>query len=109
MPNSNALSTTEFFGRPVGVSPDAESIDRSEAIRISESRVGELESETAELRLDLGLRDSELQSLRSTSGNLTAALAEALEDAAYTARERVLLHEELEAALSLLEAAHADR
>ena len=109
MPNSNALSTTEFFGRPVGVSPDAESIDRSEAIRISESRVGELESETAELRLDLGLRDSELQSLRSTSGNLTAALAEALEDAAYTARERVLLHEELEAALSLLEAADADR
>ena len=108
-PTPNTANSPDVLARPLGVVPDVAAIDQEDAIETSESRLDQLETETGRLRSDLALRDSELQNLRSTTKALADALEEAADDAAYSARERILLHEELEAALSLLEAADPGR
>ena len=61
----------------------------------------------ADLRAASLRRDTELLKFQSVIEDLTITLEKAQDDAAYMARERVLLRDELEAVISLLEAADA--
>jgi hypothetical protein len=108
-PDSSAEIPRAVLARPLGIVPDAVPIEPQTPNQTSSARLDQLESNAVRLRSDLGQRDSELRELRSAVEELTAALAEAADDAAYSARERVLLHEELEAALLLLGTSEADR
>ncbi len=108
-PDSSAEVPRDVLARPLGIVPDATPIEPEKPNQTSSARLDQLESNAVRLRSDLGQRDSELRELRSAVEELTAALAEAADDAAYSARERVLLQEELEAALLLLGTSEADR
>jgi hypothetical protein len=109
-PRASTLSGTapaDVFARPLGDLPTVLPSEEPGGNRSLNARVDELEAEATKLRASLVLGDVELLTLRSAIEEMAATIAIARDDAAYTARERVLLQEELEAALSLLKASDA--
>jgi hypothetical protein len=110
IPRASTLSGTapaDVFARPLGDLPTVLPSEALGANRNLNARLDELEAEATKLRASLVLGDVELLTLRSAIEEMAATIAIARDDAAYTARERVLLQEELEAALSLLKASDA--
>ena len=93
--------------RPLGSPQDLPPRASEEATPTALSQRPQLEAEMADLRAASLRRDTELLKFQSVIEDLTITLEKAQDDAAYMARERVLLRDELEAVISLLEAADA--
>ena len=95
--------------RPLGSPQDLPPRASEEATPTALSQRPQLEAEMADLRAASLRRDTELLKFQSVIEDLTITLEKAQDDAAYMARERVLLRDELEAVISLLEAADAKK
>ena len=106
-PASSEEIPANIQARPLGSPQDLPPRASEEATPTALSQRPQLEAEMADLRAASLRRDTELLKFQSVIEDLTITLEKAQDDAAYMARERVLLRDELEAVISLLEAADA--
>jgi len=106
-PASSEEIPANIQARPLETPQDLPLRASEEATPTALSQRPQLEAEMADLRAASLRRDTELLKFQSVIEDLTITLEKAQDDAAYMARERVLLRDELEAVISLLEAADA--